>query len=107
MPLFTVIGFDHPPHSMETRDKFRAEHREYVWGNDQRIQLVGPFLDAAGNQCGSFYIFEADSEEEVRTWLASEPFVKAGVYRDIFIRRFVVGMNRFAPQDWPRAAKSS
>jgi len=40
------------------------------------IRLVGPFLDDSGNQCGSFYIFEADSEDQVRQWLDVEPFVQ-------------------------------
>lgn len=101
MPLFAVIGLDHPPHSMKLRDAHRADHRTYVWRHDERIRLVGPLLDAEGNQSGSFYIFEADTEADVRAWLENEPFVKAGVYRDLVIRRFVVGMNRLTPQDWP------
>jgi len=101
MPLFAAILLDHPPHSMPLRDAHRAEHRAYVRANDGPIRLVGPFLDDADNQSGSFYIFETDSEGAVRDWLAAEPFVAAGVYRDIIVRRFETGMNRIAEQNWP------
>jgi uncharacterized protein YciI len=101
MPLFAVIGLDHPPHAMARRDAVRAEHRAYVRSNDAPIRLVGPLLDGDNNQCGSFYIFEAEDEQAVRAWLAAEPFVNADVYKDIVVRRFQVGLNTLAPQDWP------
>jgi ketosteroid isomerase-like protein/uncharacterized protein YciI len=101
MPLFAVIGLDHPPHSMDKRNAVRAEHRSYVLGHAEPIALVGPFLDEAGNQCGSFYIFDAKDEQEIRDWLKSEPFCTTDVYRDVIIRRFEPGMNRLPVQDWP------
>ena len=106
MPLFAVIGLDHPPHAMDRRDAARAAHRAYVVGNDAAIAFVGVMTDNDGNQCGSLYIFEADSEQQVRDWLADEPFVRTGVYADIVVRNFQLGLNRLPPQDWPvRAAK--
>lgn len=104
MPLFAAICLDHPPHSGERRDEFRGPHRSYVRANDASIRLVGPLLDEAGNQCASFYLFEADSAQEVQDWLAAEPFVREGVYRDVIVREFFVGKNDLAQQDWPDAA---
>lgn len=101
MPLFAVIGLDHPPHAMDCRDAARGPHREYVLANDAPIAFVGVMTDDEGNQCGSLYVFEAESEQQVRDWLAAEPFVAAGVYRDVIVRNFMVGMNRLEPQDWP------
>lgn len=89
---------------MPLRDVHRTAHRAYVRAKDALIRLVGPFLDDEYNQSGSFYIFEADSEDTVRAWLAGEPFVAAGVYRDIIVRRFETGMNRIEEQDWPSLA---
>lgn len=107
MPLFAVIGLDHPPHAMARRDAVRSAHRAYVVENDQQIAFVGVMLDEADNQCGSFYIFEADSEEAVRAWLAAEPFVAGDVYADVIVRRIMTGVNRLPAQDWgakpPRA----
>lgn len=101
MALFAVIGLDHPPHAMARRDAARAEHRAYVLSHDAPIMLVGPFLDDDGNQCGSFYIFQADDEQQVRAWLQPEPFVAQDVYAELIIRRFEPGLNRLPMQDWP------
>ena len=86
---------------MELRLANRDEHRAYVPDNDSQIVFVGPMLDGQGNQCGSLYVFEADSEQEIQGWLELEPFVKAGVYRDIIVRRFELGVNRLPLQEWP------
>ena len=101
MALFSVIGLDHPPHSMERRLANRDAHRQYVPNNDEQIAFVGVMLDDAGNQCGSLYIFEAEDEQQVRDWLAKEPFVLAGVYQQLIVRRFMPGLNRLPEQDWP------
>lgn len=104
MTLYAAICLDHPPHSGEKRDAARVAHREYVVANDSVIKLVGPMLDKDGNQCASFYIFDVESEQEVHDWLAKEPFVRDGVYRDVIVQEFFVGKNMLAPQDWPNAA---
>lgn len=103
MPLFAVIGLDHEPHAMDLRDRHRDEHRAYVTSNDSGIAFVGACLDEAGNQCGSLYIFEADSQEEVRDWLAREAFVRNGVYQHLVVRRFMLGKNTIPLQSWPKA----
>lgn len=103
MPLFAAICLDHAPHSGDLRDEFRLGHREYVVANDAPIKLVGPLLDEAGNQCASFYLFEAESAQEVKDWLAKEPFVQNGVYRDVIVREFFLGKNSLPIQDWPNA----
>ena len=107
MPLFAAIGLDHPPHSMEKRDTNRDAHRAYVWDNDAPIRFVGVLLDDEDNQCGSLYIFEAESADEVRAWLNREPFVQDGVYKDIVVRRFMTGKNLIPVQDWPARAAAT
>jgi uncharacterized protein YciI len=89
---------------MARRDAVRAEHRAYVVTHDAPIVLVGPFIDEGGNQCGSFYIFEAHDEQQVRAWLQQEPFVSHDVYAELLIRRFEPGLNRLPLQDWPTRA---
>jgi len=101
MPLFAVTALDHPPHAMDRRDAARADHRQYVVANDGPIAFVGVMTDAGGNQCGSFYIFDAEDETQVRDWLDKEPFVVAGVYGEVIVRPFQLGLNRLAQQDWP------
>jgi uncharacterized protein YciI len=101
MPLFAVMGLDHPPHSMDRRLAARDAHRAYVVANDDPIAFVGVCMDDEGNQCASLYVFEAENEQQVRDWLDREPFVQGGVYGQIVVRPFMLGLNRLPQQDWP------
>jgi uncharacterized protein YciI len=100
MPLFAVIGLDHPPHDMARRQASQMDHRRYVLTHDEPIALTGAMLDEAGSQCGSFYLFEAESEQQVRDWFEQEPFFKAGIYKDFVVRRFLLGRTLLPIQDW-------
>jgi uncharacterized protein YciI len=100
MPLFVVAGLDHPPHAMERRDAVRTPHRAYVKTHDRQIRLAAAMLTEDGDQCGSLYLFEAESEAEIRDWLAQEPFVNGDVYREIIVRRLHLAHNLLDRIDW-------
>jgi uncharacterized protein YciI len=97
MPLYAVIGFDHPPHSMPLRDQFRAEHRSFALENDQRTRLAGAMFDAQGNQCGTLKIFEAESAEQVWELYRKEPFYQNNVYKEFHVVEWRLALNRFEP----------
>jgi uncharacterized protein YciI len=97
MPLYAVIGLDHPPHSMALRDRWRAEHRSYFLGNDRPIKLAGAMYDSDENQCGTLAIFEADSIDEVWDWYRREPFYTNGVYKNIHIVEWRLALNALEP----------
>ncbi len=97
MPLFAIIGFDQPPHSMELREKFRADHRAYSKANDGTTRLAGAFYDAEGNQCGTLKIFEAETAEEVWEWYRKEPFYNNGVYKDFHVIEWRMALNLLQP----------
>ena len=92
MPFFVAIGFDKAPHAMTQRDSLRVEHRGYVLGNAAPIRLAGAMVDEARNQCGSLYVFEAESAHAVRLWFAAEPFFQAGVYETLAVREIEAGV---------------
>jgi uncharacterized protein YciI len=79
---------------MPLRDKLRVEHRTYVRQQGEMIRLAGAFKDKAGNQCGSMFIVEADSPEQVREWFGQEAFCKNGVYETIEIIEFHLAMTQ-------------
>jgi len=111
MPLYAVIGFDHPPHSMPLRDKFRAEHRAFALENDQRTRLAGAMFDAEGNQCGTLKIFEAESAEQVWELYRKEPFYQNNVYREFHVVEWRLALNRLEPtggwiQNYPTRIQS-
>lgn len=101
MPFYAVIGFDHPPHQMKLRDHVRSAHSAYVKENDRMIRFATAMLDAQGNQNGSIYIFEAESMERVREWIAMEPFCTAGVYNDLHVEEISPACNRLPRFEWP------
>jgi uncharacterized protein YciI len=110
MPLYAFIGFDHPPHSMELRDKLRADHRAYVQGNDGGACLAGALYDDAGNQCGTLKIFAAASAEDVWEWYRKEPFYANGVYKDCHVVEWRMALNTLQPtggwvKDYPTRLK--
>ena len=99
MPLYAVTGFDHPPHSMDLRDRLRPEHRNYFLANDQAVKLAGAMYDNDGNQCGTLVIFEASTIDEVWDWFRREPFYKGGVYKDFHIVEWRLALNALTPTD--------
>ena len=102
MPTFAVVAVDHPPHAMPLRDQHRAAHRKYVLEHAAPIRTAGAMRDAEGNQCGSIYVFEAASAEDVWAWLRAEPFVAQGVYESIRVVEWAPAFNTLATVDWPK-----
>jgi uncharacterized protein YciI len=97
MPLYAVIGFDHPPHSMPLRDEFRAEHRSFALENDRGTRLAGAMFDAQGNQCGTLMICEAASAGQVRELYRREPFYRNNVYKEFHVVEWHLALNRLEP----------
>lgn len=106
MPLFAVIGLDNPTDAPGTRAARLASHRAYLEAHDERMLLVGPFRDDNGNSCGSLYVFEAESPDEVQRWLSREPFFESGIYATVLIRRFEPVMCRLPSRNWPGEGRS-
>lgn len=100
MPLYAVIGFDYPPHSMALRDRIRAEHRAYVQTHDEGTRLAGAFYDTEGNQCGTLMIFEANSADDVWEWYRKEPFYKNNVYKEFHVIEWRVALNHLERTGW-------
>jgi len=50
------------------------------------LKLAGPFLDPAGEMCGSMFIFEAERRETMDAYFAKDPYVLAGLFASMDIR---------------------
>ncbi len=81
------------PDSLALRSENRPEHLAFLAEHATKFKLGGPFLDAAGQMCGSMLILECADEAEARALLAQDPFSKAGLFASVEIRAFrpVVG----------------
>lgn len=84
---FVVLCLD-KPESLAIRQEHRAAHLAYLAANADSVKLGGPFLDAAGQMCGSMLVFSCPDEAAARALLAGDPFLKAGLFASVELRPF-------------------
>jgi uncharacterized protein YciI len=86
MAQFVAICLDITD-GLERRMSAREAHLAYVRILPPGfIKLAGPFLDHAGEMCGSMFIFEAEGREAVDAYFAKDPYVLAGLFASMDIR---------------------
>jgi len=84
--LFTIICLD-KRNGLERRMSVREAHMAYVRAQPPGfIKLAGPFLDEAGDMCGSMFIFEAEGREAIDAYLAKDPYLLGGVFDSVDVR---------------------
>lgn len=92
---FVVLATDKPGH-VELRERTRPEHRRYLRSHGVpavHVLLAGPTLDRAGNQMnGTLLVVEAICLEDVSTFIAADPYSKAGLFAHIDIRPWRCGL---------------
>ena len=69
----------------------RPAHIE--WLKETGMAIAGPFLDDKGDMVGSLLIVEAEDEAAARAIFATDPYAKAGLFKDTVVRpwRWAVG----------------
>jgi hypothetical protein len=83
---FAVICLDKVG-GLELRLSVREAHMVHVRALPLGfLKMAGPFLDPAGEMCGSLFIFEAEDREAIDACLASDPYVQAGLFASVAIR---------------------
>lgn len=92
---YAILGLDNP-NSLAARQTARPAHvaRLKQLLDEGRLLLAGPFpaIDAedpgpAGFE-GSLIVAEFDDLEAARAWAQADPYIAAGVYRDVTVRPF-------------------
>lgn len=92
---YSIIGLDNK-NSLSARQSARPAHlaRLKQLLDEGRLLLAGPFpaIDAedpgpAGFE-GSLIIAEFEDLEAARAWAQADPYVAAGVYREVSVRPF-------------------
>ncbi len=79
MALF-VISWRDKPDSLDVRMAAREAHLAYAAEQGAKVKLGGPYLDEAGQMCGSMIIFEGESLEEAAAFHANDPYKLAGLF---------------------------
>jgi uncharacterized protein YciI len=97
MAIFHVTAFDKDG-SGELRRAVRADHLEFARGLGARLKLGGPLLSEDGEaMIGSVLVIEAEDRAELDALLAADPYVKAGLFKQVDIRPYRIVFPAPAP----------
>lgn len=81
--LFAVTCTDQDG-ALQTRLDNRAAHLAWANAEGAPVRMGGPLLNADGEPVGSLLIVEAEDEAQLRDILTSDPYAKAGLFKDVF-----------------------
>ncbi|MEO6969166.1 MAG: YciI family protein [Rhodanobacteraceae bacterium] len=92
---YCILGLDNPD-SLAQRQATRASHvaRLHQLLDEGRLMLAGPFpaIDAEDpgpvGFSGSLIVAEFDDLDVAQEWADADPYVAAGVYREVSVRPF-------------------
>lgn len=93
--LYAIIATD-VPNSLEKRLAARPEHFERLkqLQSEGRVVLAGPLPAVDSNDpgeagfTGSLIVAQFESLDEAQAWAGADPFVTAGVYKDVMVKPF-------------------
>ena len=81
-----IIATDKPGH-LQTRLDNRDAHLAY--GRDSgKLIMAGPFLNEAGEMCGSLLIIEVETMQEAYDFADNDPYAKAGLFENVRIEQW-------------------
>lgn len=97
MPLF-VIRYIDKPNALRLRLQTREAHLAYAHAGDKpaKVKIGGPFLDEAGNMCGSLLIVEAPDKAAAVAFTESDPYVRCGLMESVEVRPYRLTMGALA-----------
>lgn len=86
---YIVYCLDHDGMVQKRHENYEA-HKAYLATSPVKTLISGPIV-AEDNQTmiGSFFLYESDSIEEVRSFNQADPFNKAGIWETVDIRPFL------------------
>ncbi|WP_135447995.1 MULTISPECIES: YciI family protein [Tabrizicola] len=83
---YALICLD-KPNALQTRVENREAHLEHIRSSGV-VEQAGPFIDAAGQMCGSLVILNVGSKAEAEAWAAADPYAKAGLFQSVMIQEW-------------------
>jgi uncharacterized protein YciI len=94
MPDFMILSKD-VPNGPAIRAAVRQDHLDWLKApSDCTVLSAGPWLDDTNAMRGSLLIVKAPSREALNTWMANDPYAKAGLPQDIDVRPFKLVIGR-------------
>ena len=75
------------PGALQIRLDTREAHLAYIKETGV-VEMAGPFLDEAGQMCGSMIVLEVADLAAARAWAEDDPYNKAGLFSDVRIQEW-------------------
>lgn len=75
------------PGALQVRLDTREAHLAYIKETGV-VEMAGPFLDEAGQMCGSMIVLDVADLAAARTWAENDPYNKAGLFSDVRIQEW-------------------
>ncbi|RAU23975.1 hypothetical protein CU669_02600 [Paramagnetospirillum kuznetsovii] len=86
--MFAVHCKDKPGH-LQTRLDNRAAHLEFLKANMDKVVLAGPLqTDDRHGMVGSLLVFDIADRAALDTFLAQDPYAKAGLFESVTVTPF-------------------
>lgn len=94
---YAIVALDHP-NSLEKRLSVRPSHvaRLTALQEEGRLKIAGPFPAIDSNDpgeagfTGSMIVAEFTDLAAAQAWADADPYIEAGVYREVTVRPFRV-----------------
>ncbi|HMS93794.1 MAG TPA: YciI family protein [Tabrizicola sp.] len=83
---YALICLD-KPNALQTRVENRTAHLDHIKSSGV-VEQAGPFIDAAGQMCGSLVILEVGTRADAEAWAAADPYAKAGLFQSVMIQEW-------------------
>ena len=83
---YALICLD-KPNALQTRVENRPAHLEHLQSTGV-VEQAGPFIDAAGQMCGSLIILNVGTKAEAEAWAAADPYAKAGLFQSVMVQEW-------------------
>ena len=83
---YALICLD-KPNALQTRVENRAAHLAHIQASGV-VEQAGPFIDSAGQMCGSLVVLKVASKAEADAWAAADPYAKAGLFQSVMIQEW-------------------
>ena len=85
--MFTCLDGEKTP---PLRAKHLFGHLDHIEAHNDKYRIAGPMRhNADGDIFGSFFLVEADSEEEAWSIMKGDPYISSGMYETITVNHFV------------------
>ncbi len=75
------------PGALQIRLDTREAHLGYIKETGV-VEMAGPFLDEAGQMCGSMIVLDVADLAAAKAWAENDPYNKAGLFVDVRIQEW-------------------